>query len=74
MVAFNPKSSEKNERAYIIIENNDRKILVRQVAGILARRIINNWKAGDKIRQFEELGMIKLGSRVDIITPNNINI
>ncbi len=74
MVAFNPKSSEKNERAYIIIENEDKRILVRQVAGILARRIINDWQVGDKIHQFEELGMIKLGSRVDIITPNNIDV
>ena len=74
VVAFNPKSSEKNERACIVIENDDRKIMVRQVAGFIARRIINNWKQGDKIRQFDELGMIKLGSRVDIITPNDIKL
>jgi len=74
MVAFNPKSSDKNERSTIIIENNERKVLVRQVAGFLARRIINKWEKGDKIRQFDELGIIKLGSRVDIITPNNLKI
>ena len=74
LVAYNPKSSEKNEQTYVIIKNNKKKILVRQVAGILARRIINNWEIGEKINQFEELGMIKLGSRVDIITPNKINI
>ncbi len=74
IVAFNPKSSEKNERALLVIKNDNKQLLIKQIAGFLARRIVNNWQERDNIKQFEEIGMIKFGSRVDIITPNPINI
>jgi len=70
MVALNPKSSEKNERAEIVIKTkNNKEILVRQVAGIIARRVVNYFSPEDEINQFDELGIIKFGSRLDVILP-----
>ncbi len=75
MVAFNPKSSEKNERAEIVVRTKTGKeILVRQVAGIMARRVINYYSAEDEIKQFNEIGIIKFGSRLDVILPTDVNV
>lgn len=68
--AMYAKSSEKNEHSTIVIENNKGKeIMFRQIAGIFARRIICNAKEGDLCTQGAEVGLIKLGSRVDIFLP-----
>ena len=75
IVAWHPKSSEENERTTVVIENKRKQlILVRQIAGALARRIICNAKEGAAIKQGQELGFIKFGSRVDVLLPLNADI
>ena len=69
LVAWHPKSSTENERSTIVIKNNNREILVRQIAGAVARRICLYSKVGDVVNQNEELGFIKFGSRVDLFLP-----
>ncbi len=70
MVAWHPKSSELNERSTIVIEAKEgTEILVRQIAGAVARRIVTYAKKDQSIHQGDELGFIKFGSRVDIFLP-----
>ena len=70
LVAWHPKSSVKNERTSIVIEDEDGvEVLVRQIAGALAKRIVYYPREGDMIRQGAELGFIKFGSRVDVFLP-----
>jgi phosphatidylserine decarboxylase len=70
IVAWHPKSSDLNERSSIVIETADGKeILVRQIAGAVARRIVTYAKEGQIVNQGDELGFIKFGSRVDIFLP-----
>ncbi|MGM0667082.1 MAG: phosphatidylserine decarboxylase family protein [Bacteroidota bacterium] len=68
--ANHPKSSVLNERLSLVIETEDgREIMIRQVAGLIARRIVSYAKPGLKVKQGDELGFIKFGSRVDIFLP-----
>jgi phosphatidylserine decarboxylase len=70
LVARLPKSSTENERTSIVLEDkNKRQILVRQIAGIIARRIISYAKEGVEVSQNTELGFIRFGSRVDVFLP-----
>jgi len=70
IVAWHPKSSELNERTTVVIETSDqKKIIVRQIAGAFARRIVTYAKTGSEVIQGDELGFIKFGSRVDIFLP-----
>jgi len=69
LVAWHPKSSTDNERTTIVIENNNYPILLRQVAGAMARRIVYYVKEGHTIEQNAEFGFIKFGSRVDMFFP-----
>ncbi|CAL1521179.1 phosphatidylserine decarboxylase family protein [Chitinophaga sp. MM2321] len=69
LVAWHPKSSTENERHSIVIGNGKTDILVRQIAGALARRIVNYLKPGMQVAQNEEMGFIKFGSRVDLYLP-----
>ncbi len=70
MVAWHPKSSELNERSTIVIETaGGTEILVRQIAGAVARRIVTYAKTNQEVKQGDELGFIKFGSRVDIFLP-----
>ena len=70
MVAWHPKSSELNERSTIVIETEDgTEIMVRQIAGAVARRIVTYSKENQEVQQGNELGFIKFGSRVDIFLP-----
>jgi phosphatidylserine decarboxylase len=69
LVAFHDKSSELNERTHIGIRNGRIKILVKQIAGAVARRIVCQLKVGDEITVGERFGMIKFGSRTDLIVP-----
>ena len=70
LVAWHPKSSTENERTSIVIEKESKsEILVRQIAGALANRIVFYPHEGDMIRQGAELGFIKFGSRVDVFLP-----
>lgn len=70
MVAWHPKSSELNERTTVVIETKDgTEIMVRQIAGAVARRIVTYSKENQDVQQGGELGFIKFGSRVDIFLP-----
>jgi phosphatidylserine decarboxylase len=70
LIANHPKSSLLNERNTIVIETaSGKEILVRQIAGFVARKISCYCKEGDTVKQFDELGFIKFGSRVDIFLP-----
>jgi phosphatidylserine decarboxylase len=70
LVAWHPKSSEENERTTVVIENNIfGKILYRQIAGALARRIVNYAKENMQVKQGADSGFIKFGSRVDVFLP-----
>jgi len=71
LVAWHPKSSEKNERNTVVIEHDDTglEILIRQIAGKLARKIRWYLSEGDEVEQNGELGFIKFGSRVDLFLP-----
>jgi phosphatidylserine decarboxylase len=74
LVARHPKSSELNERTTVVIKNNQHEILVRQIAGYVARRIICYANPGRKVLQSEEMGFIKFGSRLDIYLPADAKI
>ena len=70
LVAWHPKSSTKNERTTIVLENDKfGKILYRQIAGALAKRIVNYAKVGGLAEQGKDAGFIKFGSRVDLYLP-----
>ncbi len=66
LVAWHPKSSTENERCTAVIEGPFGPVLVRQIAGAMARRIVHYLQPGESVRQGQELGFIKFGSRVDI--------
>ncbi len=69
LVAWNPKSSTENERHSVVLRKGDKAILVKQIAGALAKRIVNYLKVGQNVKQTEEMGFIKFGSRVDLLLP-----
>jgi phosphatidylserine decarboxylase len=70
LVAWHPKSSTENERHSVVIANaNGKKVLVKQIAGALAKRIVNYLAVNQKVTQNQELGFIKFGSRVDLLLP-----
>ena len=69
LVAWHPKSSTENERHSVVYRSNGRDVLVKQIAGALAKRIVNYLQQGQKVKQTDEMGFIKFGSRVDILLP-----
>ena len=69
LVAWNPKSSTENERHSVVLRMGTKEILVKQIAGALAKRIVNYLKVGQNVKQTEEMGFIKFGSRVDLLLP-----
>ena len=70
LVAWHPKSSELNERTTVVVQNKTvGKMLYRQIAGAVARRIVNYAKVGDTVVQGTDAGFIKFGSRVDVFLP-----
>jgi phosphatidylserine decarboxylase len=70
LVAWHPKASEENERTTIVLENEVfGEILYRQIAGALAKRIVNYAKEGEMVVQGDDAGFIKFGSRVDLFLP-----
>ena len=70
LVAWHPKASEENERTTIVVDNPVfGEVLYRQIAGALARRIVNYAKVGETVVQGEDAGFIKFGSRVDVFLP-----
>jgi phosphatidylserine decarboxylase len=72
LVAWNPKSSTENERHSVVLSNPRITLLVKQIAGALARRIVNYAKVDSDQTQNEELGFIKFGSRVDLLLPLDV--
>lgn len=75
LVAKHPKSSDRNERCSVVIENQaGDQVMVRQIAGVMARRVITYPKPGHEVRQGGELGFIKFGSRVDLFFPRGTEI
>ena len=69
LVAWHPKSSMENERHSVVYKLGNKEMLVKQIAGALAKRIVNYLKPGDKVEMGEEMGFIKFGSRVDLLLP-----
>ena len=75
LFARNHKSSELNERASIVIsDGKQRTLLMRQIAGVMARRVVSRLKTGQTVEQGEEFGFIKLGSRVELFLPTNVEV
>jgi phosphatidylserine decarboxylase len=74
LVAWHPKSSTENERHSVVYRKDGKEILVKQIAGALAKRIVNYLQAGQKVKQADEMGFIKFGSRVDILLPLDARI
>lgn len=75
LVAWHPKSSTENERTTIVVEHaNKQQLLMRQIAGALARRIVWYAKEGDQLNQCDQFGFIKFGSRVDVFLPLDAKI
>ena len=69
LVAWHPKTSTDNERNTIVVENDKISVLFRQIAGVVARRIISYPNVGDSATTSDEFGFIKFGSRVDVLLP-----
>ena len=75
LVAWHPKSSTENERTTTVIEMKDgRKVLFRQIAGLVARRIVSYMKVGSQVEQNSVAGFIKFGSRVDVLVPKDSQV
>ena len=74
LVAWHPKSSTENERHSVVYRKGSKEILVKQIAGAVAKRIINYLQVGQKAEQSAEMGFIKFGSRVDLLLPLDARI
>lgn len=74
LVAWHPKASTENERTTVVIDNGKSQVLLRQIAGAMAKRIRNYLKEGNRVVQGEEMGFITFGSRVDIFLPLNAKV
>lgn len=75
LLAKLPKSSIDNEHnSIVVVQDENRKVLFRQIAGFIARRIISYPEVGDQVKQGDEVGMIKFGSRVDVFVPLDAQI
>ena len=74
LVAWHPKSSTENERHTNVFRSNGKEVLTKQIAGALAKRIVNYNAVDKKVQQGSEMGFIKFGSRVDLLLPLNADI
>ena len=74
LVAWHPKSSADNERTTTVVNMGERKILFRQIAGLVARRIVSYARVGEQAQQNSQCGFIKFGSRVDIYLPVDADV
>jgi phosphatidylserine decarboxylase len=74
LVAWHPKSSTDNERHSIVLKQNEKEILIKQIAGALAKRIVNYLQKGQEVEQAAEMGFIKFGSRVDVVMPLHVKL
>jgi phosphatidylserine decarboxylase len=69
LMAFNPKSSSENERSVFVLRTAHGRIAYQQITGFLARRIVYDTKPADEVRVGDRFGMMKFGSRMDVIVP-----
>lgn len=69
LVAWHPKSSTENERHSVVIKQGGVEVLIKQIAGAVAKRIVNYLQVGQQVEQSAEMGFIKFGSRVDLLLP-----
>jgi len=69
LAAWNPKASEENEQASIGIQAGPHRVLVRQIAGLVARRVVTDPSEGDPVTRGQRIGLIRFGSRVDLFLP-----
>ena len=74
LVAWHPKSSTENERHSVVIKQNGVEVMVKQIAGAVAKRIVNYLQVGQQVQQAAEMGFIKFGSRVDLLLPVGTNV
>jgi phosphatidylserine decarboxylase len=74
MAAYRPEASERNERTAISIQGEAGRVVVRQIAGVLARRIVCRVRPGDKLGAGERFGLIKFGSRTDLVVPAAVRL
>lgn len=74
LVAWHPKSSEENERTTTVVDTGSCKVLFRQVAGYVARRIVSYAEVGEEVMQNQRSGFIKFGSRLDVLLPIDAEI
>ena len=74
MAAYRAEASERNERTSVSIAGEPTSVVVRQIAGVLARRIVCRVRPGDKLAQGERFGMIKFGSRTDLVMPATVRL
>lgn len=74
LVAWHPKSSSENEMTSTVLQNEKTSMLIRQIAGALARRIVNYMQPKQKVAAGTEMGFIKFGSRVDLLLPLNVKL
>lgn len=69
LAAWNPKASEENERGSVGIQSGSHRVLVRQIAGLVARRVVTDPQEGDTVMRGDRIGLIRFGSRVDLFIP-----
>jgi phosphatidylserine decarboxylase len=74
LAAYRPEASEENERCTVSIEGEQARVAVRQIAGVLARRIVCRVRPGDTLRAGERYGLIRFGSRTDLIVPRGTGV
>ncbi|HVJ08049.1 MAG TPA: phosphatidylserine decarboxylase family protein [Acidisarcina sp.] len=72
--AMNPASADQNEQNIVTVEGEGVEVVFKQIAGLLARRIVFNYKVGDRVERGGRVGLIKFGSRVDVVLPANVRI
>jgi phosphatidylserine decarboxylase len=72
--AMNPESVLMNEQTLIVVDGGGYEVSFKQIAGLLARRIVCNVKEGDKVERGQRIGLIKFGSRVDVLMPSEANL
>jgi len=74
MAAYRPEASDENERCTVSVEGEAARVAVKQIAGVLARRIVCRARPGDSLRTGERYGLIRFGSRTDLVVPRGTEI
>jgi phosphatidylserine decarboxylase len=72
--AMNPASADKNEQNVVTVSGPGYEVTFKQIAGLLARRIVFNHREGERVERGQRVGLIKFGSRVDVIVPANASL